>query len=73
MFMQTTVFLLLISQIVAVTKISMVNRTDPMYWDQCLEKTGELCDYCCLSDFDWCARDISICDPIYDRNMSLIK
>ena len=56
----------------SVTKISMVNHTDPNYWDMCLEKTGELCDYCCLSDFEWCARDISICDPIYDRQLFLI-
>ena len=54
------------------TKISTVNHTDPNYWDLCLEKTGELCDYCCLTDFEWCARDISICDPITDRDIKLI-
>ena len=65
--------LLFSSWALAVTKISMVNHTDSNYWDLCLEKTGELCDYCCLTDFEICARDISICDPIYDRNMKLFE
>ena len=65
--------LFLSSFALGITKISMVNHTDVNYWDLCLEKTGELCDYCCLTDFEICARDISICDPMYERNMDLIQ
>ena len=41
--------------------------------DRCLEITGELCDYCCLVDFEWCSRDIYNCEPIRDRNLDAMK
>ena len=47
----------------------MVDRSDPNYTDRCLEVTGELCDYCCLDDFEWCSRDIYNCEPLSDRNL----
>ena len=48
----------------AVVKVSIVDHSDPNYTDQCLEITGELCDYCCLIDFEWCSRDIYKCEPM---------
>lgn len=46
---------LLVSFATAVTKIALVNHTDPSYTDACLETTGELCSYCCLVDLKWCS------------------
>ena len=45
----------------AIVKVSLVDHSDPNYTDRCLEITGELCDYCCLVDFEWCSRDIYKC------------
>ena len=56
-----------------ITKVSLVDHDDPDYTDKCLEITGELCDYCCLTDFEWCSRDIYNCQPIRDRNLSAMK
>ena len=55
-----------------ILKKTMVNHTDPYYMDTCLEKTGELCEYCCLDDFEWCSQDTYFCDPITDRDMTLM-
>ena len=52
-----------------ITKVSLVDRSDPNYTDRCLEVTGELCDYCCMDDFEWCSRDIYNCEPLSDRNL----
>ena len=57
----------------AITKVSLVDHDDPNYTDKCLEVTGELCDYCCLIDFEWCSRDIYNCRPVRDRNLSAMK
>ena len=54
----------------AITKVSLVDHEDPDYTDRCLEITGELCDYCCMVDFEWCSRDIYNCDPVIDRNLA---
>ena len=53
----------------AITKVSLVDHNDPNYTDKCLEVTGELCDYCCMIDFEWCSRDIYNCEPVRDRNL----
>ena len=56
----------------AATKIIMPNHTDPDYTDVCYNITREMCDFCCLIDFEFCSRDIGICEPISDRNLGLI-
>jgi len=56
----------------AETKIMVPNHTDPNYTDICYEITREVCDYCCLIDFEFCSRDIGICEPVSDRNLQLI-
>ena len=58
-----------VQDVFAITKVSLVNHTDPFYMDRCLEITGELCDYCCLDDFEWCSRDIYNCQPTFLRNL----
>ena len=50
----------------------MSNHTDPNYTDICYNVTREMCDYCCLVDFEFCARDIGICEPVSDRNLGII-
>ena len=60
-------------QVLAITKVSLVDHDDPNYTDRCLEITGELCDYCCMIDFEWCSRDIYNCEPVRDRNLSAMK
>ena len=52
---------MLIQSTYAITKVSLVDHDDPNYMDRCLEITGELCDYCCMVDFEWCSRDIYNC------------
>ena len=59
----------LIQQTYAITKVSLVDHSDPNYMDRCLEITGELCDYCCMTDFEWCSRDIYNCQPTFNRNL----
>ena len=54
------------------TKIVTPNHTDPYYTDICYEITREMCDMCCLIDFEFCSRDIGICNPISDRNLSSV-
>ena len=56
---------ILLVQSGAITKVKLVDHDDPDYTDRCLEITGELCDYCCLVDFEWCSRDIYNCEPIH--------
>ena len=63
----------LLTTVKAITKVSLVDHDDPNYTDKCLEITGELCDYCCLVDFEWCSRDIYNCEPIRDRNLTALK
>ena len=48
------------------------NHTDPNYTDICYNITREMCDYCCLVDFEFCARDIGICEPVSDRNLGIV-
>ena len=48
------------------------DHEDPEYTDVCYEITREVCDYCCLIDFEFCSRDIGICEPVEDRNLVLI-
>ena len=31
-----------------------------------------MCDFCCLLDFEFCARDIGICEPVVDRNLGIL-
>jgi len=31
-----------------------------------------MCDFCCLVDFEFCSRDIGICEPITDRDLGLL-
>ena len=57
----------------AITKVQLVDHSDPNYTDKCLEITGELCDYCCLIDFEWCSRDSYMCEPIRDRNLTAMR
>ena len=59
----------LIQSTYAITKVSLVDHSDPNYMDRCLEITGELCDYCCMVDFEWCSRDIYNCQPTFNRNL----
>ena len=54
------------------TKISTPNHSDPNYTDVCYEITREMCDFCCLVDFEFCSRDIGICEPITDRDLGLL-
>ena len=61
--------LTLLGKVNGITKVSLVDHDDPNYMDRCLEITGELCDYCCLVDFEWCSRDIYNCEPIRERNL----
>ena len=61
---------ILLVQSGAITKVKLVDHDDPDYTDRCLEITGELCDYCCLVDFEWCSRDIYNCEPIVERDLS---
>lgn len=56
----------------AVTKIVTPDHEDPEYTDVCYEITREMCDFCCLVDFEFCSRDIGICDPVTDRHLILI-
>ena len=44
----------------AATKIAFPNHSDPDYTDVCYEVTREMCDFCCLVDFEFCSRDIGI-------------
>merc|ERR1712060_971343 len=60
---------LLLTQVQAIVKVALVDHSDPDYTDRCLEITGELCDYCCLIDFEWCSRDIYNCQPTFDRDL----
>ena len=53
----------------AITKVSLVELDNPDYTDACLEITGELCDYCCMVDFEWCSRDIYNCQPTFERDL----
>ena len=54
------------------TKITSPNHTDPYYSDVCYTITREMCDMCCLIDFEFCSRDIGICNPVSDRNLGTI-
>ena len=56
----------------AATKIVIPDHEDPFYTDVCYEITREMCDYCCLVDFEFCARDIGICEPVTDRHLNMI-
>ena len=31
-----------------------------------------MCDFCCLVDFEFCSRDIGICEPVTDRHIDII-
>ena len=31
-----------------------------------------MCDFCCLVDFEFCSRDIGICEPVTDRHLDII-
>lgn len=31
-----------------------------------------MCDFCCLVDFEFCSRDIGICEPVTDRHLGII-
>ena len=64
--------LIFVGEVYAVTKISFANHSDPFYTDRCFEMTREICDYCCLVDFEFCSRDIGICQPVIDRNLGLL-
>lgn len=35
--------------------LSVVDHEDPNYWDVCLEVTGVLCEFCCLTDQAACS------------------
>ena len=48
------------------------DHTDPYYTDVCYTITREMCDFCCLRDFEFCSRDIGICEPVEDRNLSIL-
>ena len=54
------------------TKIVLPNHTDPNYSDVCYTITREMCDFCCMIDFEYCSRDIGICEPVSDRNLGII-
>lgn len=54
------------------TKIVTPNHSDPNYTDVCYEITREMCDFCCLVDFEFCSRDIGICEPVTDRDLGII-
>ena len=56
----------------AITKIVTPDHEDPDYTDVCYEITREMCDFCCLVDFEFCSRDIGICDPVTDRHLIII-
>jgi len=54
------------------TYIITPDHSDPYYSDVCYSITREMCDFCCLRDFEFCSRDIGICEPVEDRNLSII-
>ena len=70
-----SIILLLKSSVMveAITKVTLVDHSDPNYTDICLQITGELCDYCCLDDFEWCSRDAYMCEPIRERNLVTMR
>ena len=59
-------------QVQAVTKIITPDHEDPDYVDICYAVTREMCDFCCLIDFEFCSRDICICEPVTDRHIDII-
>ena len=61
-----------VNPVKAATKIVTPDHEDPLYTDICYEMTRELCDFCCLVDFEFCARDIGVCEPVSDRELGLI-
>ena len=61
-----------IGQFQAITKIVTPDHEDPNYTDVCYEITREMCDFCCLVDFEFCSRDIGICEPVTDRHIAII-
>ena len=63
---------LILGVVFAATKIVTPDHDDPMYTDVCYEVTREMCDFCCLVDFEFCARDIGICEPPSGRNLKII-
>lgn len=65
------IFLLAILAIHAAadTKTSLVDHQDPYYFDSCLETSGELCEFCCLTDMAICSQDIQTCTPVLDRDL----
>lgn len=42
---------------------------DPSYTDSCLETSGKMCEFCCMTDVALCSQDPTICAPITDRNL----
>ena len=62
----------MVNLVQAATKIVTPDHDDPLYTDVCYEVTREMCDFCCLVDFEFCARDIGICEPVAQRNLYII-
>lgn len=58
--------------VTGITKISFPDHEDPNYTDVCYSITREMCDFCCLVDFEFCSRDIGICEPVTDRHIDII-
>lgn len=54
------------------TKVVNPDHEDPFYSDICYTITREVCDFCCLIDFEFCTRDIGICEPVTDRHIDII-
>ncbi|CDW75478.1 UNKNOWN [Stylonychia lemnae] len=52
------------------SNVTIANYSDPNYYDECFNATGQLCDYCCNILLQTCVRDIRACEPIYERGAS---
>ena len=53
----------------ALTPLKIVDHEDPYYTDICLKTTGELCEFCCLTDQVTCSQDAQTCEPVLDRGL----
>ena len=70
--MSTKLFLLLtllVLHVLSGTPVKIVDHEDPYYTDECLEVSGELCAFCCLTDQQVCSQDWSTCDAVLDRQL----
>ena len=72
-YMWSTICLsILIKYYMAATYIFTPDHEDPEYTDVCYEIGREMCDFCCMRDFEMCSRDIGICEPVEFRGLHMV-